>query len=105
MHGPLALNRCIPILGSCGKKTQQRQALKASHDRLTFTETDCLRPAFYQAWFGKARSYVLSSEHELVLEALEMAIKLNLEQCRDGAKTELVFDGLRQMPDFERLIV
>ena len=40
-----------------------------------------------------------------MLEALEMAIKLNLEQCRDGAKTELVFDGLRQMPDFERLIV
>lgn len=85
--------------GLAEAKCQRLKEAIASYDQAT-----CLKPNFYQAWFGKARSYALNGNNNLALEALEAAIKLNPERCREGAKTEQVFEQLRQMPEFKKLL-
>jgi tetratricopeptide (TPR) repeat protein len=63
-----------------------------------------LRPDFYRIWYNKARCYALQGQIELTIENLKRSINLNPNTCKELAKSEPDFDGIRQNPMFQELI-
>ncbi|MEO0868829.1 MAG: tetratricopeptide repeat protein [Cyanobacteria bacterium J06642_11] len=99
----LMLDRQLPEVW-CAKGTAEVKCDRLAEAIASYDQATCLNPDFYQAWFGKARSYALNCEQDLAVEALEAAIKLNPERCREAAKTESAFENLRQLSAFTQLM-
>lgn len=97
------LDRALPEVW-CAKGLAEAKCQKLDAAITSYDQATCLKPDFYQAWFGKARSYAINNETELALEALETAIQLNPQRCMDGAKTEPAFEKLRKTSAFQALL-
>ncbi|HLO48929.1 MAG TPA: tetratricopeptide repeat protein [Kamptonema sp.] len=80
-------------------KLQNYDAAIDSYDNATK-----IRPDFYRIWYNKARCYALQGKIELALENLKRALNLNPNMCRELAKNEIDFDGIRQNTIFQQLI-
>lgn len=63
-----------------------------------------IRPDFYRVWYNKARCYALQGQIELTLENLKRSINLNPNICKELAKNEPDFDGMRENQMFKELI-
>ena len=81
-----------------GKLERLEEAI-ASYDKAVE-----LKPDFHQAWYNKARYYALQNNIEQAIENLQIAINLNLEECREMAKTDRDFDTIRDKELFQKLI-
>jgi tetratricopeptide (TPR) repeat protein len=62
-----------------------------------------LKPNFEVAWFNKARCHGLQKKIDLAIETLQHAITLD-SKCRELAKTNSAFDGIRDSDRFRELI-
>ena len=61
------------------------------------------KPDYHEAWYLKALIYSQLNNFDLAIENLAQAIKLNPEY-REMAKTESIFDNIREEPKFRDLI-
>lgn len=86
-------------LGTALGKVQRYDEAIAAYDKATG-----LKPDFYLAWFGKARVYAAQNELDLALDNLRQAIDLNPDKCREVARTDSVFEGLRSEAAFKQLV-
>jgi tetratricopeptide (TPR) repeat protein len=56
------------------------------------------------AYYNKACYFALQNQVELALENLQRAIELEPERCREVAKTDTDFDGIRGDVRFQELL-
>lgn len=61
-------------------------------------------PNYANAYYNKACSFALQNQIELALENLQRAIELEPERCREVAKTDTDFDGIRGDVRFQELL-
>lgn len=82
--------------GAALAKLQKLEAAIAAYDTATQ-----LKPDFFLAWFGKARCFAAQANSEATLDSLQQAIELNPEKSKEVAKTDGVFDFIRQDQRFQ----
>ncbi|MBW4670922.1 MAG: tetratricopeptide repeat protein [Cyanomargarita calcarea GSE-NOS-MK-12-04C] len=63
-----------------------------------------LQPDFHWVWYTKARYHTLEGNIDLALESLNEAIELIADRYTELAKTEPIFDALREDIRFQKLI-
>ena len=63
-----------------------------------------INPDNYQAWYNKALCYALQGNVDLAIDNLQQAINLNPDECREKAKTDSIFDSIREDQRFQALI-
>jgi tetratricopeptide (TPR) repeat protein len=61
-------------------------------------------PNYANAYYNKACYFALQNQVELALENLQRAIELEPERCREMAKTDTDFDGIRGDVRFQELL-
>ncbi|MEX0270250.1 tetratricopeptide repeat protein [Leptolyngbyaceae cyanobacterium UHCC 1019] len=91
-HG-VRLNR-----GNALNKLGRHEEAIASYDQAI-----AIKPDNERAWYNKACGYGLWGDIKKALENLQQAIKLNSD-CRNWAKTDADFDGIRQDARFQELM-
>ncbi len=62
-----------------------------------------IKPTSYLPWYNMACAYALKGEVEKGLESLHKAVTLN-PACQQQAREDPELNGLRNHPQFERLI-
>ncbi|WP_341525020.1 tetratricopeptide repeat protein [Nostoc sp. UHCC 0302] len=70
----------------------------------SYDQTLKIKPDYFPSWYNKACSYALESNIDQALQNLQQAINLNSEKCREWAKTDSDFDGIREDKRFKALI-
>jgi len=86
--------------GTLYAKLQQPDTAISAYDRAIE-----LKPDFFLAWFSKARSHAVKGENDTAISSLQHAIQLNPEKAKEVAKTDACFEGLRDRPDFQTLVL